>query len=407
MTSFHKKIDITLISIVYTLIFICVFDPADKILGLKVPIFFICWLFFIFRILCSNKIFSINKGLLGYVVLMISIPLLSIIIYLLVNGDQPFQGFILFKSYLFISFSIIIYTLRINLIPFLSRVLNFLALLIIFSYLLLIIAPDFMPAFILFGEKYGLLVVGDRDYSADLTLRFVFFVTSPMLVISIAYYAERFMTNPLNKFKNSLFLFINICGMFLAGTRNNMLASILLPITIIFYLSKNKMKLLFYILFGLIIFIILYFNELKILVSSDEESNQLKIGFMKDYFELFKNPLILLFGQGLGSFHYWTGRGSFYITELTYLEIVRNFGLPLGLVMYTLMIFPIFSVLFFKRTYPNKSIIISYLFYLFMCLTNPLFFSSLGILILSIILSNIFLYKINNNNFNNTNIYIQ
>lgn len=406
MTSVHNKIDSTLILFVYLLIFICVFDPADKILGLKVPFFFICWLIFIFRILYSNVIFRINIGLLGYVFLMISIPLLSIIIYLLVNGDRPFQGFILFKSYLFISFSIILYSLRINLIPVLSRVLNFLAVVIIFSYILLIIAPDYMPAFILFGEKYGLLLVGDRDYSAELTLRFVFFVTSPMLVISIAYYAEKLMTNPLNKFKNGLFLFINILGMFLAGTRNNMLVSIILPITIIYYLSRNKMKILFYFLFGLTTFILLYFNELKILVSSDEESNQLKIGFMNDYFEIFKNPLILLFGQGLGSFHYWSGRGFFYITELTYLEIIRNFGLPLGLVMYILMIYPILSVIYFKRSYPNKSIIIAYLFYLFMCLTNPLFFSSLGILILSIILSNIFLYKIKNKNFKNTNIYI-
>jgi len=101
----------------------------------------------------------------------------------------------------------------------------------------------------------------------------------------------------------------------------------------------------------------------------------------------------VLFGKGLGSYETWSLRGDFYITELTFLEVFRNFGLPMGLVMLILMIYPILYAFILRPSYRDKHIIIAYTAYLIMCMTNPLFFSSTGMLILAIILANISIFN--------------
>ena len=101
----------------------------------------------------------------------------------------------------------------------------------------------------------------------------------------------------------------------------------------------------------------------------------------------------MLFGKGLGSYETWSLRGDFYITELTYFEVFRNFGFLMGLVMVILMIYPIIYTFIIRPSYKDKHIIIAYAAYLVMTMTNPLFFSSMGMLILAIILANISIFN--------------
>ena len=41
--------------------------------------------------------------------------------------------------------------------------------------------------------KYGLINIGEREYSGDLTYFSVFYVTSPMIIVSLAYYFDKFL----------------------------------------------------------------------------------------------------------------------------------------------------------------------------------------------------------------------
>lgn len=327
---------------------------------------------------------------------MILIPLVSIAYYFITNGSQPYEGFALFKAYILISFACILYITRINLFPALCKALTVLAILIILVYIIVSIYPvSYFPIAYL-GKDYGILLMGDREYSADLTLPSIFFVTSPMLAISIAYYVGRVLDS--TKGKKLLYiiiLLINCLGMFFAGTRNNMAVAIFLPITIIFLNSKRKALIGSFFIGCIVFFSVGYINEIQILLSPQEVSNEAKLGFVKDYFEIFKNPVDLIFGQGLGAYHFWSAsRGYFYITELTYLEIIRNFGLIMGMIMMMLLLFPVMYAYFVRKSFTEKHIIVGYFFYLIMCISNPLFFSSLGMLILSIIIANIFLHDI-------------
>src|SRR5207302_2718669 len=70
-----------------------------------------------------------------------------------------------------------------------------------------------------------------REFGPRLQILQVYFVTSPMLVLSIAYYFDRTMSakGHATTAAYALVTAVNIVGMILAGTRNNMLVAVLLP----------------------------------------------------------------------------------------------------------------------------------------------------------------------------------
>ncbi len=372
----------------------CVFDPADKLVGIKVWIFLLCWLFGFWAMAASRRRISVPAGLLAYTSVFMLVPLLSISWYMMKDGGQPFEGGSMFKGYVLITFALLLVLSRVNPLREFSAVLTLLAIAVIAVFVVLMVSPDFYTALYLFGEVTGIVMVDKRDYGSDVILLQVYFVTSPMLVISIAYYFDRVMSAPLGKTKILYFalMFVSIVGMLLAGSRNNIVMSMLLPIALWFLYTRHKVLgacLSLVALTGLFIF---FFDELQAFFNPNEISNSIKLGLLDDYSKLFSDPIILLFGQGLGAYHSWETRGSyFYVTELTYFEMVRNFGLFGGVVMLVLLLFPIVHAFVMDRRFPEKAVIIGYAAYLIMCFSNPNLFSSMGTLILSVILATIYL----------------
>ena len=134
------------------------------------------------------------------------------------------------------------------------------------------------------------------------------------------------------------------------------------------------------------------------MLSFEEASNSTKIGLIDDYLNIFSNPINLAIGQGIGSSHYWISRGKIdYITELTYLEIFRSYGLFLGFIILLIIFYPVY-ILFYKKMSNEFSILISYFLYMVMAATNPIYFMSMGMLFFPIILSIIFLNHRKNSN---------
>ena len=360
------------------------------------PLFIICWLLFLFDIILKPDKPIVLKSLFNKVLIFIFIPIFSIIIYISFNGTRQFEGFQLFKSYLFFTLTLILYHYKINLIKTLSIILTILSIIIIFLHYFLISFPIFLPIVTSIGSDYGIFLIGNRSYSDDFSLFNIFFVTSPLLVISIAFYVYNFMNL---KSKSSFILaFINIFGMFFAGTRNNLFVSILLPLCIYIYYSKNKKVNIAIIISAIIISIYQFKDNLLILFNTDETSNSTKLSLAKDYIEIFSNFKIILFGQGIGSYVFFKTRGSYdYISELTFFEIFRNYGLIFGIVLLLLLFYPFFLSYNNKKFHNYKYLIIAYGFYLLMSFSNPFLFSSLGILILSVVYSTLYISKNLNN----------
>jgi hypothetical protein len=147
------------------------------------------------------------------------------------------------------------------------------------------------------------------------------------------------------------------------------------------------------VLFGLTVLAALaggFFDELRAFFDPMEPSNSAKLSLLEGYGRIFSDPFSLIFGQGLGAYFHFE-RGYLYITEFTYLELVRNFGLFGAMVMLGLLLFPVGHAFVANRSREAKAIALGFAFYLVVCASNPGLFDSMGILMLSVILANIYL----------------
>ena len=371
----------------------CVFDPADRVLSFKVWLFLLCWAVTFCARTFSRMQAGVSLGLLIYTLLFILIPVLSIGRFLLTNGSVLFEGFSLLKGYLLITLVPMLVLNRINLLPRLCAVLTVLALTVIGVFIAMRLDPDIYAVMTLFGQSTGIALVGKQDYGSGVTLLQVYFVTTPMLVISIAHYFSRAHSDPRPTAKRLFWglVVINVVGMLLAGTRNNILVSVLLPIALSVIYARNKTIGALFSLAVVAALAVVFADELGAFFDPTETSNSIKLSLLEDYSRIFSDPLSLIFGQGLGAYYHWESGSDFYITELTYLELVRNFGLLGAVVMLGLLLFPVGHAFAANRSRGDKAIALAYAFYLAICATNPNLFNSMGILILSVILGNIFL----------------
>jgi hypothetical protein len=374
----------------------CIFDPADRLLGLKVDLFAVCWLLAIGFAILQRGATRLDGRLIAYTLAFLAIPLFSITWYWTTRGGEPYEGWALLKGYALISLALLLYMRRIDLMPVLCVMLTLLAAAIIVTFVVLTIEPAAYAALYLFGMSTGMVAVDNRDYGGGLVMLQVYFVTSPMLAMAIAYYFHRSRISPsrAGKLKFAALTLINIVGMILAGTRNNLAVAILLPVVLHFLYARNKVAHAVYVLGFVALVFTAFSSQIIQLLDPTEVSNQLKLALLGEYYSLLEDGRTMLVGQGLGSYRYWDARGSyFYISELTYFEMLRNFGFFGALAMLVLITFPLLYAFVINRRYPDRHLIVAYGFYLLMCASNPNLFSSMGILILSIVLANIFRFE--------------
>jgi len=377
------------------LIATAVFDPSDLILHLKVPIFVATWMIFCVYAFAKKNVY-ISMRLTMYVAIFTFIlPLLSIFYYILTNGDfEPYDGFQYFKSYLFLSILVILYGKKIDLIKPFSIILTVLSVIIIF----VAIAASYMPLVYEYlrvvGFENNFFHIGERNYGGQ-SFYLSYYVTSPLLVMSIAYFTYLSVNSMgSSRVKYIAIVLINCVAMFLSGTRNNILCSILVPILVLHWYTKKKalfMSLL--ILIGLAV-IFQYGDVIKDMLSPEDVSNAAKIGMVEDYIALFSNFEVLLFGQGLGSYFYFPSRGYMSVTELTYFEFIRNYGLVGAGIFFFLLAYPL-KMLLLKAARKDHYIYLAYLVYLGICISNPLLISSTGMLVLAIVLYKVFAFQNN------------
>jgi hypothetical protein len=371
---------------------VCVFDPADTVLRAKVPLFIALWVATLLRMpTIADKAELLTKPAI-YVALFIAIPVYSLLRFDLISGHLPPQGFSLLKGYLLISLVIVLVVNRVDLVPQLSTVLAVLALFVIIVFILIQLDYSGMyNALQPLGLSLGLFYLDERRYG-DFVLLQTFFATSPMLAISIAYYFDRAMSETNVRRRMLLFALtaVNIAGMFLAGTRNNMFVSLLLPFVLWpLYTRKPAVNALLS-LGGLVLLALPFAGYITAFLDPAEFANNIKLVTVRDYLQIFSDHATLWFGLGLGVNYDWTARGQFAMTELTYFEIVRSFGLLGGIIMFGLLSLPLVSAILAPTSRRDKALAAAYFLYLVMCFSNPMLFSSMGILILSAVVANIF-----------------
>lgn len=128
---------------------------------------------------------------------------------------------------------------------------------------------------------------------------------------------------------------------------------------------------------ALLLFILVLAGE------TNEASNVIKYAHLYSYKELFEaHPEYLLIGQGPGSAFYSEGFGKMTtITEWTYLELIRNYGL-FSLPIFGVFAYPLVRLFPYRNDHLTQGILFAYVLYLLIAGTNPLLLSSTGMIMI-------------------------
>ena len=357
------------------------------------PLFVLGWILFIFDIITNRKNVYVSVNMTIYLLLFILIPLVSIVYYSFIGSDFiHYDGYQYFKAYLFITVLPILYISKIDLIKPTVAIISVLSILSIIIMIISYFNTSLISIFNEVGQRYGMFSMGNRIWGRSVlpNLPAMYSHTSQLIVFPVGYFTMKILLSRGGiKTIYGLLLVINMIAMFFSATRNNIMACILVPIFIAYWYSKRKIV----ILCVIILLSVLYMENLEViknnLLSADSPSNITKLSFAEDYLKLFANEKVLLFGQGLGSYFNVTERGYVSLTELTYFEFIRRFGLILSLASFALFLYPL-SKLRRKQCRSIHYLLIVYLFLLMMAFFNPLLMSSSGILLLSLVLYKVF-----------------
>ena len=378
-----------------------VLDPSNKIFHTKYILFlgvFLLWLPMYYRKkIALSKQILFTMAFIGFFM-----PFYALSVGLIKNfaTNTSLAELVYLNSFFFFFLLIVIVTENIQLRPVFTISALLLVVITAFSYIL----PVFNPAF--FTKLYSFFVTEKeaavyalRNYGG-FTLLMVYYKTSPILVFPLAYYLHRLFILKIRKHRISQFLFIlGLCvTLFLSGTRANIISmGMIILFYLLFYTYKKSKPLALLTAFIYLAALFYGANILaEVFLNRSELSNQVKLGHLLSYIEHFsKHTGILLFGQGIGSTMYTSGINSIVsVTELTYFELIRVWGLPVSIIFVFILLIPIY--------YEIKSGSISYLFiaylaYLFIAGTNPLLLSSTGMLVLVYVFSQTFSMDAQNN----------
>jgi hypothetical protein len=117
----------------------------------------------------------------------------------------------------------------------------------------------------------------------------------------------------------------------------------------------------------------------SVVLNADEISNATKIGHIRSYFDDL-TPLSALFGRGLASYYFSSGSGAMTAhTEITPIDMARYFGVVLAILLYAALAMPIGRLARFRGE--NFRWVVSFALYLLLSTTNPVMFSSYGMLV--------------------------
>lgn len=309
-------------------------------------------------------------------------------------NNTDLQTIVYFNSFFFFLLIVIIYDKGYDLTKIINRSTLTIIVITIGTYCFFLLEP----ATYLFLTKYlvidkGIAVFGIREYG-PISIIMIYFRTSPLLVFPLAYFLQRLLieNNGKASFKQYFILFSIIFTLALSGTRANLLSLILIIVFYVGLWAYRKSKAGFILL--TIVLLIVGVYELSyvfsILFDKTEISNSVKLGHFESYLDYFsENRLQLIFGQGFGGSFYSSGFNKFTnVTELTYFELIRVWGMPITFIFIFVLIFPIIKNI---RDKNFSSVSIAYLAYLFIAGTNPFLLSSTGMMVLVYVFSRSFM----------------
>lgn len=371
---------------------IVVFDPSDSLIGLKKYVFLalMCW--WLLLKIGSNKPPPIVPAALAiFFCFGLIFPFLSIVSYYFQVGDfKGYAGFHTLIGFLSLALLVIVSSVEVRALQLFVKVVTVEVFATIGIYIFLSLQRKWLPEVTAFGYDQGFLWINAKQYGNFQFLQ-IFFKTAPFMVFPLAYYSARYFG--IGGKKNdilALWLMVASCvALLISGTRADIAFALIIPTYFaICSLQRDHLykKIFIALVLGLLFSMVMAnLDILLAMLDPSEKSNAIKLGYWNDYMEIFLDPVVFLFGQGIGAVHYFQSLGEeLRITEVTLLELIRNFGVVVAAAYVLFWVAPVF--LLGQRKFSNyRWLRVGYIAYLCISMSNYFILSSTGMVLLSVV----------------------
>lgn len=374
------KKQIILDVLVTILLLVTIFDPANQIFRIKSIIFFGVILTYILINYKRKMDFRLVILILGISLLL---PQLSIFIGSILNSTFDIRiGKDLLKSYMYFFVSLVLIENVEKYKSILNKCMLGVVIIVLITNISLLFDREIFSLIYSYSLEKQNMMIANRQFG-KISLFSIYYKTIILAIVPLSFYFREFLFSPYKKIKNFVLTFLFSYGIFISGTRANLICLAFIVFSLLLYYSIKRKK-----GFLLIMIIILFLASSNVILKNffdrEEQSNTVKLGHYISYKEEF-NKMNLLFGHGAGTKFYSKGINQYTdITELTYMELFRRMGM-IGFTFYMLfLLYPLFKLR--KRI----DIIVWYSIYILAAGTNPLLFSSTGMLLMAFVYAEIF-----------------
>ncbi len=194
----------------------------------------------------------------------------------------------------------------------------------------------------------------------------------------------------LYQYKGPFKLFFSVVlflSLMVAGSRTPMLVQVM--ILLVYLYDKNVIGKFLTRLSALALLGMLVMVTYLLATQDNEKSNEVKYDNFESYVEDIGDKGHIIWGAGLGSEFYAKGRDMrLAYTELSYMDILRIYGLPVGIFYIFLFFAPCFWLWkYFPRSQFLKRYSLGYVLFLILSGTNPLLLGSIGLTALSLFMA--------------------
>lgn len=383
----HKLTKITIGNVAQValsmLMFVVVIDPTNTIFHLKE----LCFVAVLGVAFLDYHNLNIQPKIFIIISLIFAVFVFSLVMGN-INGYDFADGaaFGFFKSFLFLFLLLIVGDSNFDFFKALTLPAITISIIVIIAFIAILFFPEIGSAIYLFAlEKDQTIMMSMRNF-LGLDVQSVFYKSSPVLVIPLAYYFNLWLTSKKKRASRLVMSLLFLAAVLMSGTRANMLSGVMIVVVLfVNKLSKKKIGVALLLPVATVVIFASSFLVYKLL-TDNEKSSDIK-GALADNLteQILSNSDIIIFGQGAGSTYDSSSlaHGITSISELSYLEIFRMFGLIGGSVVIVLFLYPLFLMIHSKP--PNYgAFLLGYVAYLFIGGTNPLLIGSTGFMVLAI-----------------------
>ena len=355
-------------------------DPADRIIHLKVPAFVTVLSIWLYRRGLSSRILTQQMWIV-ILATSVLIPLIWTLTGTLnISGHAGDGQFILIKSYLFLLLLPVLLSEDIDLASLIVRMGVLVALLTLAMLAIYLVFPPLFVVFYAITLEKGNAMIAPARNILGIGVGMFYYTTSSMMIFPFSYHCSRAFQRGINWRKPLVMCLLFGTALLISGTRANVLAVLFVAAVWTLIRIQQSSGWLIALTVGALVIAIVTATVIPQYGDTKNESNAIKLGHLRSYEREFsERPSVLLWGEGANTTFYSDGsRGWVSGSELTYVEMVRVFGLP----MTTLFIAGLMWIAFALFAEGTLHVALAYVAYLTITAFDPLLISSTGMLVI-------------------------